>query len=222
MRIPFLNMFVTSPFDGLKEHAEKVSECALLFQQAIECRISDKCKNFNSFKEEVSKLENEADAIKRRIRGHLPKGTFLTVDKFQIFRYIKEQDKVLDKVEDVLDWISFKPDFKINENIAQDIKKLVDMTLNPIEMLTEMIEKAIHYFQTFSEDHRNAVKDIIHQLRQLEHDADIIEKKLKRTIFECEEDPVNVFFLIRLAEDIGSIADHAENTGDMMRAMISR
>jgi hypothetical protein len=28
--------------------------------------------------------------------------------------------------------------------------------------------------------------------------------------------------MIRLAEYIGSIADHAENAGDMMRAMIAR
>ncbi|KPA09166.1 protein containing DUF47 [Candidatus Magnetomorum sp. HK-1] len=222
MRIPFLNMFMSSPFDGLKEHAEIVSECALLFQQAIECKFSNKCNNYESFRKEVIRLENEADAVKRRIRGHLPKGAFLSVDKFQIFRYIKEQDKVLDKVEDVLDWISFRPDFVINDEIAQDIKKLVDMTLNPIEMLSKLIDTAVQYFDTFSEDKREVVKDIIHQLRQDEHETDKLEKALKRKIFEMETDPVNVFFLIRLTEDIGSIADHAENTGDMMRAMISK
>ena len=36
MRIPILSMFVTSPFKGLQEHAEKVKECAWVFQQAIE------------------------------------------------------------------------------------------------------------------------------------------------------------------------------------------
>jgi hypothetical protein len=215
-------MFLTSPFDGLKEHAEKLSECAIVFQQAIECKFSEKCNSFESFRDNVSQLENEADAIKRRIRGHLPKGTFLPVDKFQIFRYIKEQDKVLDKLEDVLDWISFKPDFDIHPEITKLIKELVDITLYPIELLPEMMDKAILYFQTFSEDHRDGVKEIIHKLRKFEHDADIIEKKLKRNIFSLVNDPTNVFFIFRLVEDIGSIADHAENTGDMMRAMISR
>jgi len=222
MRIPFINMFLTSPFDGLKEHAEKLSECALIFQQAIECKFSEKCNNFETFREGVSKLENDADAIKRRIRGHLPKGTFLPVDKFQIFRYIKEQDKVLDKLEDVLDWISFKPDINIHPDITQQIKELVDMTLYPIELLPEMMDKAILYFQTFSEDHRTKVKEIIHKLRKFEHESDNIEKRLKRNIFTLDIDSTDVFFLFRLVEDIGSIADHAENTGDMMRAMISR
>jgi uncharacterized protein Yka (UPF0111/DUF47 family) len=37
-----------------------------------------------------------------------------------------------------------------------------------------------------------------------------------------EVDAVTVFHLVRLAEIIGSIADHAQNAGDMMRAMISK
>jgi len=222
MRIPFFQMFMTSPFDGLKEHAEKVKECALLFQQAIECRLSEKCNSFENFRNEVTRLESEADAIKRRIRGHLPIGTFLTVDKFQIFRYIKEQDEVLDKVEDALDWISFKPDFAIEDEIAKNIKQLVDMTLNPIEELSLLIDKARDYFQTYSEANRLKVKEVINNLRTYEHEADKIEKTLKRQIFMSDIDPVNVFFLVKLVEDIGDIADHAENTGDMMRAMIAR
>ena len=72
MRIPFLSAFTTSPFDGLQEHAEKVKECGWAFQQAIECHAAEQCKMFDEYRQEVIKLENEADAIKRRIRGHLP------------------------------------------------------------------------------------------------------------------------------------------------------
>jgi uncharacterized protein Yka (UPF0111/DUF47 family) len=49
-----------------------------------------------------------------------------------------------------------------------------------------------------------------------------VEDRLKRRIFEVNLDPVSVFHLIRLVEIIGSIADHAENAGDMMRAMIAK
>jgi hypothetical protein len=40
-------------------------------------------------------------------------------------------------------------------------------------------------------------------------------------ILQCAA-PVTVFHLIRLTEIFDSIADHAENAGDMMRAMIAR
>ena len=108
MRIPFISMFMTSPFDSLQEHAEKVKECAWVLQKAFECIIEERCEDFEHFRKDIDKLESEADAIKRRIRGHLPKGTLLAVDKFEIFRYLGEQDKVLDAVEESLDWMSFR------------------------------------------------------------------------------------------------------------------
>ena len=108
MRIPFFSMFMTSPFEGLQEHAEKVKECGWAFQQAIECHLANKCKTFEEFRQEVIHLETEADVIKRRIRGHLPKGTLMPVYNFLLFRYLREQDQVIDAVEDALDWISFR------------------------------------------------------------------------------------------------------------------
>ena len=41
-------------------------------------------------------------------------------------------------------------------------------------------------------------------------------------VLNMQIDPVTVFHMIRLAETIGSIADHSENAGDMMRAMLAR
>lgn len=222
MRIPFLSMFITSPFDVLLEHAEKVKECAWAFQQAIECYLSNKCVAFEEFRQEVIKLEREADSIKRRIRGHLPKGTLMPIDKFQLFRYLKEQDTVLDRAEDALDWISYRPEPIIPEELKKDFLLLVDSSINPIEEMGKMVLEAKKYFKTFNETQRILVKKIIRNLRRQEHEADKVEHELKRRIFEVKLDPVSVFHLIRLVEIIGSMADHAENSGDMMRAMIAK
>ena len=222
MRIPLLSLFITSPFDGLLEHAEKVKECAWSFQQAIECHFSKKCVSFEKFRQEVITLEREADDIKRRIRGHLPKGTLMPMDKFQLFRYLKEQDGILDTLEDALDWISYRPEPKIPEKLTKDFLLLIDSNIDPIEEMSRMVSEARKYFKTFNETQRNLVKEIIRSLRHKEHEADTVEDRLKRRIFEINLDPVSVFHLIRLVEIIGSIADHAENAGDMMRAMIAK
>jgi len=222
MRLPFLTIFLSSPFDGLLEHAEKVKECSLLFQQAIECSIASQCRSFGEFREQVSQLEHEADAIKRRIRGHIPKGTLMMVDKFQFFNYLKEQDKVLDTVEDILDWISFKELPAIPNDVASDLRQLVDISMSPIEELSLMVSEAIDYFKTFSNKAREVVKERIRGIRIKEHNVDQLEKNLKQKLFSLKIDAVDIFFLIRLVEYIGNIADHAENAGDMMRAMIAQ
>jgi len=222
MRIPFLSFFVTSPFEGLQEHAEKVKECAWAFQQAIECHVSDRCRQFEELRREVSQLENQADGIKRRIRGHLPVGTLMPVSKFQLFRYLREQDQVLDAVKEAVSWISYRSEPGIPEELHKDFFLLVDAVIDPLEELSRMVEGAKRYFASYAESQRVAVKEIIRTVRAQEHAADKIEAEIKQRVFNMQTDPVTVFHMIRLAEIIGSIADHAENAGDMMRAMLAR
>jgi len=222
MRIPFFNMFMTSPFEGLQEHAEKVKECSWAFQQAIECYFSPKCKTFEEFRDEVAQLESEADAIKRRIRGHIPKRTMTPVSTFLIFRYLKQQDSVLDAVEDTLDWISYRSETKIPAELEKDFSLLVNAVIDPIENLVSMVAEAREYFKNYSEKQRVVVKTIIHTLHQQEREVDKFEDIIKRKVFNMEIDAVTIIYLVRLAEIIGSIADHAQNAGDMMSAMLSK
>jgi len=222
MRIPFFSMFMTSPFEGLQEHAEKVKECGWAFQQAIECHLAQKCQTFEEFREEVIRLESEADVIKRRIRGHLPKGTLMPVYNFLLFRYLREQDAVIDAVEDALDWISFRSEPGIPPELEKEFVALADAVIDPIEELSKMVAEARKYFKNYSEDQRSIIKNIIRTLRRQEHEADKAEDMVKQKVLNMNIDAVTVFHMVRLAEIIGSIADHSENAGDMMRAMIAR
>lgn len=146
----------------------------------------------------------------------------MPVDKFQLFRYLREQDSILDAVEEALDWISFRPEPGIPEALHKDFTLLVDAVLDPLEDMSRMVTEARKYFKTFSESTRKSVKDLIHGIHQGEHDADKVEDALKMKVMNMEIDPVTIFHMVRLAETIGSIADHAENAGDMMRAMVAR
>jgi hypothetical protein len=222
MRMPFVTMFLASPFDGLEEHAKKVKQCTGAFQDAFACHLSTKCVNFEEHRRYVRHLENEADAIKRRIRGHLPKGTLLPVDKFELFRYLRQQDKVIDAVQHSLDWLSYRDDPGIPPSLQPDFLRLVQAVVRTINELDHIVIGAREYFRGFQEQKRIEVKRIIHQVRLMEHEADLVEDAIKRRIFNMDLDPVTVYHMTRLAEIIGYIADHAENAGDMMRAMIAR
>jgi len=188
----------------------------------MECYASTRCETFDDHRQEVTRFEHEADEIKRRIRGHLPKGVMLPIEKFQLFRYLREQDAVLDAVQESLKWLSFRAEASIPESVEKELFLLVDSVIEPIEELAHMVGQAHIYFRNFSEKQRRKVKEIISNMRQMEHDADQREFALIQKIFATENDPVAVFHLVRLAETIGSIADHAENTGDMMRAMLAK
>ena len=220
MRTTFMSLFYKSPFGNLKRHADKVSECARVFHQAIECHLDKQCAMFDDLTDQVAVLESEADAIKRNIRGHLPKGILMPVDKFQFFMYLREQDKVLDAVEESLYWLSYRPG-ELEDEIAADLLYLVAKVLPSIEALSPLVAKAAEFFKSRSEEQREEIKSIIRDIRQAEHEADHLERELIRNVFTSVKDPLSVFHLIRLLETVGSIADHAQNASDMMRAMIA-
>jgi predicted phosphate transport protein (TIGR00153 family) len=213
---------MTSPFEGLQEHVDMLKECAGVFQQAMECAMAERYKPFEEFREQVDQLENDADKIKRRIRGHLPIGTIMPVDKFSLFRYLREQDSIFDAMEEALDWISYRRDPGIPAELEKDFIILVDAVIDPIEEMSRMIAEAREYFKNYSEKKRALVKGIIRTLHELEHKADRLEDKIKKKVLNMKIDPVTIFHMVRLAETIGSIADHAENAGDMMRAMVAK
>lgn len=221
MRLQISSLFYESPFINLQKHADKVKECAHLFRDAAACHIGEECQEFDLLVEKVSQLEHQADDIKRNIRNHLPKGIFMPVDKFQFLWYLREQDKVLDEVEEALFWLSFRPR-SISEVVAADIQGLIEAVMPPIEKLSDLVALANTFFKTRSNKIRNEMKQLVRDIRKHEGNADDIEREIKLKAFSIIPDPLAVFHIVRLVEIIGGIANHAQNASDRMRAMIAK
>jgi predicted phosphate transport protein (TIGR00153 family) len=222
MRFGLFSLFRESPFTKLVEHAEKVREGGELFRKAIECYLESDCIEFEELHLQVTALESEADRIKQNIRAHLPKGVLLPVDKFQFLWYLREADRVMDSMQDALHWLSYRTTV-VPEPLVDDLLLMVDRAVEVIDHFEPMVQGAVQYFRNFSGKERDRVKAVIHELRQKEFESDQIERKLKSDVFTLTvTDPATTFHLIRLIEYIGEVSDHAENAGDMMRAMIAR
>jgi predicted phosphate transport protein (TIGR00153 family) len=222
MRTPLLKLFRESPFTGLLEHAQKVQEGGVKFREAIKCYMDGECDLFEKLHKEVAEIESEADSIKRNTRGHMPRGLLMPVDKFQFIWYLREQDQVMDSVEDALHWLSYRTTL-IPEPMVPDFMLMVDKAVDVIDQIPAMVGQATTYFQSYSDRDREVVKDTVASLRQMEHESDQIERKLKSDIFSYSvTDAVTIFHLIRLVEYLGEISNHAENAGDMLRVMIAK
>jgi len=98
----------------------------------------------------------------------------------------------------------------------------VDAAVPPIEELSRLVKMATEYFRSGSEKKREKMKSLIRDIRQHEKEADILEREFKAKVFTLVKDALTVYHLIHLAEIVGSIADHAQNASDRMRAMIAR
>jgi uncharacterized protein len=222
MRMPFFNFFVTSPFEKVFEHASKVGSCGPIFLDAVESYLEGNMDKFELLKEEIRDIEAECDTIKRNIRSHLPRNILMPVEKPLLFGFLREADKVVDCVKNALYWLSY-----LNKPFPVEARKeyllLTKEVSDFLGLLPEMVQRAHTFFVSRIERDRISVKDIVKEIRFRERESDYLEKSLMVRLCADEEmDPKVFFLMIRLVETTGDIADHLENSADMIRAMVSR
>ena len=79
-RVPVQNTFRRkTPFSQLLEHMEKVRECIDILGDGLIRYYQGDYKNFSELAKKVSKIEYEADLIKRNLRNHLPTSLFIRI-----------------------------------------------------------------------------------------------------------------------------------------------
>jgi len=222
MRIVLANLMKRSPFENTFKHAVKVAQCGPIFVEAVQAYFKPDRDKFEFLKEEIRDIEAEADRMKRNIRAHLPASILMPVEKSVFFTFLREADKVVDCVKNALYWMSYC-ELVLPQEIQRDYILLVKEVGDYLGLLPEMVLRAHTYFKSRMEQDRVAVKDIIREIRFRETESDDLEKALFIRLCADQSVPPRTYFLmIRLIETTGDIADHLENSSDMMRAMIAR
>ncbi len=208
-------------FECLENHARHVLACTELLPSALEAYFEGDYERCQQISDEIVRIEREADRIKQNIRGHLPPGIIMPVDKFELFLYLKEQDAVADAAEDILKWLTFRQ-VRPKEEIAEQMLALARHNAETSQFLIPLIEKARAYLSTANEKAREDAKKVVRTIRTREHESDVVATELKRNIFASELDALSVYYLLKLTEFICDISGHSENAADLMRAMIAK
>jgi len=222
MRFVLGNLFRRSPFENTFKHAVKVAQCGPVFVGAVQSYFKGDLDRFEILKEEIREIEAEADKMKRNIRAHLPASVLMPVEKSVFFSFLREADKVVDCIKNALYLMSYYR-LALPEEIEKDYVLLTKEVGDYLGFLPEMVLRAHTYFASRTEKDRESVKEMIREIRFREKESDDLEKTLFIRLCADESIPPKTFFLtIRLVETTGDVADHLENSADMMRVMIAR
>ncbi|PMP64532.1 MAG: phosphate transport system regulatory protein PhoU [Caldimicrobium thiodismutans] len=208
-------------FDYLLKHARLVLECIERLPLAFEAYFKQDKSRLEEIVRHIIEIEREADKIKTNIRGHLPKGLILPVEKFELFLYLKEQDAIADSAEQILTWLSFK-EIKYPEEFSQKLEDLLLQSIEPLKYFEDMIKYSGDFLITWNEDSRNRAKELIRAIRYKEFLTEEAGNQLKKFTFERLSDPMELLFTLKLIDLICDIPGHAENAADLMRAMIAK
>lgn len=208
-------------FDLLKKHAHLVLECVERLSLAFEAYNKRDTKRLEEISKHIFEIEKEADELKRNIRGHLPKGILLPVERFELFMYLKEQDTVADVAEEILNWLSFKY-LEIPESLWKDIETLLTQSIEPLNYINNLITYSADFLLNKNEKSRDEAKEIVRRIRYAQYLTEKFGTEIKKNIFSTLNDPLTLFYTLKLVDLILNIPHHTENTADLMRAMIAK
>ena len=213
-----------SPFGQLLDHMEKVRECIDILGDGLTSYYKGDYKGFSELAENVSKIEHEADIIKRNLRNHLPSSLFMPVDKGKFMWALREQDAILDHAENLADMLDMRHT-KIPKKLQDVFIEHAKLVMKTVEAMQDAVGNIRDLVETsFVKREREQTKQFIYKVHEYEWKAD--QKKLEMTkgIYKLEKklDPMDVYHLLKIADWVDDIADHAENVSDWLRAMIAK
>ncbi len=224
-RAPITDTFrKKSPFDQLLEHMCRVEKCIEQVGDGLIKYYKGDYKDFSKLAKKVSEIEHEADLIKSNIRNHLPSFVFMPVDKGKFLWALSEQDKILDHAENLVIMLDMR-----HTKIPKELQKIfIDhckLVVQTVEAMQDAVCNIKDLVETsFIKRERNQTKEFIYRVHEFEYKADKKKYEMTKGIYKLEKklDPMDVYHLLKIADWVDDIADHAENVADWLRSMIAK
>jgi predicted phosphate transport protein (TIGR00153 family) len=220
---PLVDLFGQSPVRPIQEHMQKVQLTAAALPSFFVAAQKGDWKRAAKLQKEISGMEQDADKLKHSVRTHIPKRLFMPVSRSDLLELVTTQDKIANCSKDIAGlMLGRKMTFpkKLYPELKEYLLACIEVSaqaLIAIETLDEVFEAG------FGRREVSQVDALIKEISKLEKRTDKLQIKVRASVFAIEETlpPVEVMFLYKIIELIGSIADYAEHTGNRLQILIT-
>ncbi|MBC8201977.1 MAG: TIGR00153 family protein [Planctomycetes bacterium] len=216
-------LFGRSPFVPLQLHLDKISDCVEASVTLLERIRSGDTSNIGEEARAVSKLEHKADLVKNDIRNSLPRGLFMAIDRGQLLEILSLQDSIADKGEDIAVLMSIRP-VKILGDLSEPLKEYIEGNLKAFHNVKEVMRELDTLIESgFGGKEANKVDAMVEGVAVAEHECDIMQRKLMKSVLEHESElSVGDFFIWQqLLRDIAGISNYSEKLANRIRMLLT-
>lgn len=187
---------------------DKLSQSSLLYKLALKIYLTEGCsEEFEQKLQDVNKMESDADHLRRSIESKLYAQTLIPESRGDVLGLLENLDQLMNLYEGSLWSLSIEKPI-ISEEYKVDFMALVDLGVQCVEALV-LASRA--FFRNI-----NAVGDHNHKVMFFEKEADKVSTKLKRSIFESDQDLSQKMHLRYFVEEIDNVSDWAEDVADRL------
>ena len=217
------NIFGSSPVRPLEKHIGIAFSCAKQLNGFFAAAIKGDWEKAAVVREQIEKLEHDADDLKKEIRLGLPKSLFMPVPREDLLELLLVQDKIANRTKDV-SGIVLGRKLPIPADIADQFLEFVDRNVDAAKQARKSVRELDELFTAgFRGAEVELVTALIEELDQIETDTDDKQAALRAAVYAIEDtlNPIDAVFLYQVIELTGEIADMAERVGRRLELLLS-
>jgi len=220
----FAKIFGSSPVRPLQLHMAKVTACVSELEAYFNAVIAGDWKEAKAIYKSISKLEREADKLKKQLRLNLPKGMMLPVSRRDLLEVLTMQDNVANQAKDVSGLILGRkmifPEI-LADHIKEFVARCID-TCNQAEITVNELDELVE--TGFKGSEIQIVESMIRKLDKIESETDKIQISIRSKLYKLEKElpPIDVMFMYKVIEAIGEVADISQRVGSRLQLMLAR
>lgn len=177
----------------------------------------------SEWRDRIVELEQEADELKKQIRGHLPKSMFMPVPREDLLNLLWAQDQIANTARDISGLVLGRK-MAIPEPIRDSFLEYVQRNCDAAKQARKSVRELDELYTTgFRGAEAEFVEKLVGELDQIENETDAMQAQVRADLFDIEKNlpPVDVIFLYRVIELIGEIGDMAERIGRRLELLLS-
>ena len=218
------NLFGKSPISPLQAHMTVVVACAEKLQDFLAATIANDWQLASDTFDAISKKEDKADEMKRKLRLRLPKSLFMPLDRGDLLDLLSLQDRIANRSKDIAGLMLGRK-MSIPEPLHQKMTDLVSSSIDAGRQALKAINELDELLEVgFSGNEVDLVEKMIGELDLLEDKTDQLEQEIRHQLFELEQElpPIDMMFLYQVIDMIGELADLAEGVGGRLQLLLAR
>jgi len=216
------DLFGRSPVKPMQEHIHAAVGTARAVEGLIEAMAAGDSQRIHACREEIDRLEHEADRIKNEIRSKLPARMMLALERRDMLEILDAQDSIADTAQDIAE-LADQRTMKTPSGLCEVIDDLVRQVIAACDQAEKIIDELDELVETgFRGREVERVQKMIDELARIETETDRLEERATRQVFQMEgELGVSALFWWHMIKWIADIADYAERVGNRLRLLIA-
>lgn len=221
---PLMALFGRSPVKPMQEHIEKAHACVEKLLSFYDAAVTGDYQAADAVRSEITRLEGEADRLKKDIRVHLPNSLFMPVSRSDLLELLTQQDRLANIAKDI-SGVMLGREMAVPESIQTLMREYLLAAINTSQKAADSLAELDELFETgFGSKEISLVTRLLNALDDQEHRTDELEIEVRRELRKVEKDyhPVDVMFMYRVIELIGDLADVAQRVGSRLQILLAR